>query len=118
MEGNRTTRGAGRRRTAVVGALLALLLGLVFAPAALAQTTEHQGGEANLTLPDLSTEQFLGLNGQTLLALGLIICALGLVFGLVIFRRRKNCRSTGRCGRSPSSSGRPARPTCSSRASS
>ena len=36
-------------------------------------------------LPDLGQVSFHGISGQLLLALGLIICALGLVFGLVIF---------------------------------
>ncbi len=57
--------------------------------AALAQA--HQaGGEANLKLPDLSQVTFLGgINGRTLLMFGLLICALGMVFGLVIFNRLK-----------------------------
>ncbi len=58
------------------------------APAALA--AESTGGEANLTLPDLSTEKFLGINGKLLLSLGLIVCVLGLLFGLVIYRRLKS----------------------------
>jgi K(+)-stimulated pyrophosphate-energized sodium pump len=50
----------------------------------------HAGGEANLVLPDLSTESFQGINARTLLMGGLLICVLGLVFGLVIFMRLKN----------------------------
>jgi K(+)-stimulated pyrophosphate-energized sodium pump len=61
--------------------LTASLLGL--APVALAQ--ESTGGEASLILPDLNSVTFHGMAGGTLLALGLIICALGLAFGLVIF---------------------------------
>ncbi len=42
------------------------------------------GGEANLQLPDLSSQTFLGgIDGHRLLLFGLIICVLGLVFGLV-----------------------------------
>ena len=44
----------------------------------------HAGGEANLVLPDLSTVSFLGTDGHTLLLAGLVVCALGLAFGLVI----------------------------------
>jgi K(+)-stimulated pyrophosphate-energized sodium pump len=51
---------------------------------------EHHGGEANLVLPDLRTVQFLGLDGHTLLLFGLVVCALGLLFGLVIYTQLKN----------------------------
>ncbi|HKB12322.1 MAG TPA: sodium-translocating pyrophosphatase, partial [Vicinamibacterales bacterium] len=50
----------------------------------------HQGGEANLVLPDLSTVTFSGINGRTLLMGGLVVCAAGLLFGLVTFTRLKN----------------------------
>ncbi|MCC2594208.1 sodium-translocating pyrophosphatase [Tessaracoccus sp. OS52] len=51
---------------------------------------EHQiGGEANLQLPDLGSVEFVGLPGDTLLGLGLIVCALGLAFGLVTYRQLK-----------------------------
>jgi len=45
----------------------------------------HAGGEASLVLPDLSTVDFRGINGRTLLMGGLVICALGLLFGLMTF---------------------------------
>jgi len=47
------------------------------------------GGEANLVLPDLSTVDFLGINGRTLLMLGLVVCGAGLAFGLGIFLQLK-----------------------------
>ncbi len=50
----------------------------------------HAGGEANLVLPDLSTVRFLGTDGHTLLLAGLVVCALGLAFGLVIYSQLKN----------------------------
>ena len=43
------------------------------------------GGEDQLILPDLRTQSFFGVNGHTLLAMGLIIAVLGIVFGLVIY---------------------------------
>jgi K(+)-stimulated pyrophosphate-energized sodium pump len=56
----------------------------------LAQPQEH-GGEANLVLPDLNSAQFLGgIGGHNLLLVGLVICALGLLFGLIIFYRLRN----------------------------
>src|ERR1051325_9596857 len=41
--------------------------------------THEPGGEANLRLPDLSQERFLGVDGHTLLLSGLVICFLGLL---------------------------------------
>jgi K(+)-stimulated pyrophosphate-energized sodium pump len=44
-------------------------------------------GEASLVLPDLGSVSFLGVPGWTLLFwMGLIVCGLGLVFGIVQFR--------------------------------
>ena len=65
--------------------LLAMMLVMIMAPVALAA----EGGEANLKLPDLSTVNFLGISGQTLLTLGLIIVVMGLLFGLVIYTQIK-----------------------------
>ncbi len=48
------------------------------------------GGEANLVLPDLASEEFLGVDGHTLLLLGIVVCALGLGFGLWIYTQLKN----------------------------
>lgn len=46
------------------------------------------GGEASLVLPDLSTVTLVGGgSGRTLLLFGLLVCALGLGFGAVIFQR-------------------------------
>ncbi|MCA1632955.1 MAG: sodium-translocating pyrophosphatase [Acidobacteria bacterium] len=48
------------------------------------------GGEANLELPDLSRVEFIGgTNGRTLLMGGLLVCALGLLFGLLIYMNLK-----------------------------
>ena len=43
--------------------------------------------EANLILPDLGSVQFLGMSGKSLLYGGLVICALGLVFGWSIYQQ-------------------------------
>jgi K(+)-stimulated pyrophosphate-energized sodium pump len=58
------------------------------APAA--QAERGGGGEASLVLPDLSTETFQGINGRTLLMGGLVVCVLGLAFGMTIFTRLKH----------------------------
>ncbi len=48
------------------------------------------GGEANLVIPNLNSVTFLGVPGGTLLIGGLVVCALGLLFGLAIYTRLKN----------------------------
>jgi K(+)-stimulated pyrophosphate-energized sodium pump len=61
------------------------------------QATEHRpGGEANLELPDLGGVGFLKdadgrarVNGRTLLMSGLLVCLLGLLFGLAIYMNLK-----------------------------
>ncbi len=54
------------------------------------QAPRHAGGEANLILPDLGQVQFHGINSRTLLMAGLVVCVLGLGFGMVIFYQLKN----------------------------
>ena len=51
---------------------------------------QESGGEANLKLPDLSQVEFRGVNGRSLLMGGLVVCALGLLFGLMVFTQTKN----------------------------
>src|SRR5216117_714339 len=52
---------------------------------------EHRGGEVNLVVPDLSRVTFLGgISGPSLLMGGLLIALLGMVFGLVIYKRLRN----------------------------
>ena len=71
-----------------VTASRALSLLLLAGLPALAQETG--GGEANLKLPDLNQATFLGgISGGTLLMWGLVVSALGLLFGLMIFSRLK-----------------------------
>ena len=73
----------------LVGAAVSLIGLLVFALPTYAQSRE--GGEANLKLPDLSSVNFLGgLDGHTLLLTGLIVCVLGLGFGMAMFMNLKN----------------------------
>jgi len=48
------------------------------------------GGEANLVLPDLSQVTFMGVDGHSLLLVGIAICALGLLFGLVTNTQLRN----------------------------
>ncbi|HEX2328067.1 MAG TPA: sodium-translocating pyrophosphatase [Candidatus Angelobacter sp.] len=51
----------------------------------------HAAGEAGLILPDMRSVNFLGgIDGFRLLSIGLIFCALGLLFGLMIYVQLKN----------------------------
>ena len=51
---------------------------------------EQTGGEANLIIPDLNQATFFGMGGHTLLTFGLIVCVLGLGFGMMIYFQLKN----------------------------
>jgi len=63
---------------------------LLTASGALAQPAEEAaGGEASLKLPSLSTVSFLGMNGHSLLMIGLVFCVFGLGFGMAIYMRLK-----------------------------
>jgi K(+)-stimulated pyrophosphate-energized sodium pump len=65
-------------------------LAMFAAPAAAQdQAPAAHGGEVNLVLPDLNQVEFLGMGGATLLLSGLVICALGLLFGLAIYTQLK-----------------------------
>jgi K(+)-stimulated pyrophosphate-energized sodium pump len=67
------------------------LLLLIFALAVpLLSQQPHTGGEANLVLPDLDQAVFFGgVGGRTLLMAGLVVCALGLAFGLGMYKHLK-----------------------------
>ena len=81
----RSEAGAGGRLTRM--SILAVLL-LASAPAgAFAQdAVEHRpGGEVNLQLPDLHQGNFLGFTGHEILLSGLVVCVLGLLFGLLTY---------------------------------
>ncbi len=56
----------------------------------MAQAPQPEGGEASLVLPDLSTVSFLGMDGHSILLIGLVICFLGLMFGLMMYMNLKN----------------------------
>ena len=62
----------------------AMNLSAMLTSVALAAAPHAGGGEANLQLPDLALERFLGgaISGWALLALGFIVSGAGLVFGL------------------------------------
>jgi K(+)-stimulated pyrophosphate-energized sodium pump len=74
-----------RRAAICLGAAIATL---AFALPTYAQ--QHHGGEANLQLPDLTQVTFLnGISGYNLLMFGILVCVLGLGFGLAIYMNLK-----------------------------
>src|SRR5437867_12880418 len=80
-------------RRAHVLSYLTFLLVIAACMPAFAQSAqpEQRGGEVNLVVPELGGASFLnGLSGRALLTGGLLIPLLGLVFGLIIYRRLKN----------------------------
>jgi K(+)-stimulated pyrophosphate-energized sodium pump len=83
------TTGPGFSSGSVVARLVAPLLALLVVPGALLAQAAHAGGEAELRVPDLSTVEFFGTSGHTLLLFGLIFCGLGMLFGLVSYAQLK-----------------------------
>ena len=85
-----------RSRRTFLGALGALPFALLLCgfarplPAVEDPSSNVHGGEANLVLPDLSQVTVIGgFSGQTLLIIGLIVCLLGLGFGLATYMQLK-----------------------------
>ncbi len=74
--------------TAAVVFGLAVLVAPVALAAQAGQDTAEQagghrpGGEVNIQLPDLNQGDFLGMTGHQILLSGLVVCVLGLLFGL------------------------------------
>ena len=52
--------------------------------------TAANASEADLIIPDLAKQSFLGMNGHNLLLWGLVICLLGIAFSLVQFSQIRN----------------------------
>lgn len=85
-----------RSRRTFLGALGVLPFALLLCgfarplPAVEDPSSNVHGGEANLVLPDLSQVTVIGgFSGQTLLIIGLIVCLLGLGFGLATYVQLK-----------------------------
>ena len=75
---------AALRAAAVAGAAALTLSGCASSSAASETTTT--GGEASLVLPDLGTVTIMGGgSGRTLLLVGLVVCALGIGFGVISY---------------------------------
>ncbi|MGZ3355751.1 MAG: sodium-translocating pyrophosphatase [Isosphaeraceae bacterium] len=70
--------------------LLVLLSTASFAQQSAAPPSHELSGEAGLKLPDLSSVSFLGVNGHSLLLIGILFCIFGLLFALVQYMQLKS----------------------------
>src|SRR5687768_17746804 len=72
--------------------VMVLTMAMLMSPALAAQPEpEHRpGGEVNIQLPDLNQGDFLGMTGHQILLTGLVVCVLGLLFGLWTYTAVKN----------------------------
>src|SRR6266513_2269196 len=77
-------------RRAALAALPTLVAAAILCLMAAPALAAGGGGEASLVVPDLGTVTFGGISGRALLAWGLVVCARGLVFGIVIYGQLKN----------------------------
>jgi K(+)-stimulated pyrophosphate-energized sodium pump len=77
-----------QRRILRTISLVMIIVGLILLLVPSAMAAEG-GGEANLIVPDLSSVYFFGMNARLLLGIGLIVCLLGLAFGLYNYYRVK-----------------------------
>jgi len=62
---------------------------MAFVPKLALAAEPHHGGEASLVLPDLSSVRVLGTDGHSLLMVGLLVSALGILFGVVALKQIK-----------------------------
>jgi K(+)-stimulated pyrophosphate-energized sodium pump len=72
-----------RRPLVLPAGLLLAFVALLFCP------SPTYASEASLVIPDLDQYKIFGIGGHSLLVYGLIICGLGLIFGLVIYQQLK-----------------------------
>ena len=87
----------GRRVKTVLASAAFLVLSLFRSPRRSHKGTEgsapvhHGGGEDSLVVPSqLDTIEFFGMPASHLLMLGLIVSALGIAFGMVVYFQLKN----------------------------
>ncbi|HKH48801.1 MAG TPA: sodium-translocating pyrophosphatase [Thermoanaerobaculia bacterium] len=78
----RLDRANRARKSLLLLAIVGLLSLLGVSPAS--------ASEAELVLPDLGSQLFLGINGHNLLLAGLVVCIGGMIFGLIMYTQLKN----------------------------
>jgi len=84
-------------RRVTICVVVVVILAIAAGPIVLAQATgqarpaasPQAAGEATLILPDLGQVSFGSINARTLLKAGILMCSLGLLFGLNIYRQLK-----------------------------
>src|SRR5512140_64593 len=87
----RALSGSLRRlRPAIIVTLLLTLLSITGFAQQAAPASPEMSGEASLKLPNLSTVTFLGMDGHSLLLVGILFCVFGLLFALVQYMQLKN----------------------------
>ncbi len=69
-------------KATLIPLMLAMALVLSIAPTLMA-------GEADIKVPDLGQQEFFGMDGYTLLLIGIVVCFLGMLFGWFMFRGLK-----------------------------
>jgi len=90
VKGGMMRRSLGSSRAVRLGLTLASMLAGIAFYAAPTFAQPREGGEANLKLPDLSEVTFFGgLDGHRLLLGGIVICVLGLGFGMAMYMNLK-----------------------------
>ncbi len=97
---NARMRSVLHRAVAIVAMVAGVLFGgatanaqhtdAVTGAAPAAATAHKPGGEANLVLPRVSGEKFMGIQGDHLLYGGIVVSVLGMLFGLAIYAQLKN----------------------------
>jgi K(+)-stimulated pyrophosphate-energized sodium pump len=78
------------RRLTRGGLMRCLMLPLAAIMTSLIAASTAWAGEADLILPDVGSESFLGVSGRALLMGGLLVCLAGAGFGLFMFARLRN----------------------------
>ena len=76
--------------TAILGASLFLFSASAAFAADAGSSGHRPGGEVNIKLPDLNGGDFLGFTGSEILLSGLLVCALGMLFGLLNYKKLKD----------------------------
>ncbi|MEO8503153.1 MAG: sodium-translocating pyrophosphatase [Acidobacteriota bacterium] len=79
-----TSRGLSRALSRILACVLLAVGALTLMPA------PAMASEADLVLPDLGSQSFLGFTGHQLLLGGMGVCILGLLFGLWMYNQLKN----------------------------
>jgi K(+)-stimulated pyrophosphate-energized sodium pump len=76
--------------TSVLSSLISMAAAGSGAAANAAHGSARPHSEADLVLPDFRSVEFLGTNGWTVLLAGIVVSIIGMVFGLIVYRRLRD----------------------------